>query len=139
MRQAILYGLCMAGGGMVMTAPAAAVEVPEEVDTAFRHYVMLPELLLPVLQKAKDKESAEGAAEELQNLLALVYDARRDLNKISALAPDVATELRRRYESEMRAGWGKAFAEIFRLQKARCYGSSAFSTQFNTLCILLEQ
>ena len=131
----------VAVGALLLAAPAVsrAAEVPEAIDTAFRHYVMLPDLLLPVLEKARDKESAEAAAPELQALLANVYDARRDMLKIPSLSPEVAAELRRRYEADMRARWGKVFAQISRLLKANSYGSPAFSKQMSTLCLMFEE
>ena len=133
--------LCGMAAGALAVAPAvcSAVEVPDEVDTAFRHYVQLPEMLLPVLEKVKDRESAEAAAPELQSLLANVYDTRRDMQKISRLSPEVSAELRRRYENNMRTGWGKVFAQISRLLRAGSYNSPAFTKQMNTLCLLFEE
>lgn len=132
--------LCAAAvAGLSAAAVCCAADVPGEVDTAFRHYVQLPDMLLPVLKKARDKESAEAAAPELQEILAKVYDARRDLLKIESLSPEIAAELRKRYEKDMRAGWGKVFAQISRLLKAGSYGSPAFSKQMNTLCLLFEE
>ena len=118
---------------------AKDVEVPQAVDTAFRHYVMLPQLLRPILEKVQDKESADAAAPTLQNVLGHVYDARRDLNKIASLSPDEAAELRRRYEADMRAHWGELYRHILRLQQAKCYESPAFARPFSTLCMLLEK
>lgn len=126
--------LLMLGPGM-----AAAVDIPADVQSAFEHYVALPDQLLPVLQSAQDAASAEKAAEPLQALLPKVYDARRELKAIPSLSPEVAAELRRRYEQRMRADWGKVYDEIFRLRAAACYQCVPFFKQFQTLCLLLEK
>lgn len=124
---------------MMAALPVWAVDVPQSVDTAFRHYTDLPNMLLPVLEGVKDKESAEKAAPELQKLLAFVFDARRDLGKIDRLSPEVSAEVRRRYEQDMRSRWGKVFDHVYRLQKVKCYKSESFAKQFNTFCMMLEK
>ena len=104
-----------------------------------QRYISLSEELLPVLEAAKDKKSADDAAPQLQGLLSLVYDSRREMNAIPALEPNVAEAVRAKYEKEMRTRWGKIYETVFRLQQAACYGSSAYFKQFNTLCLMLEK
>lgn len=132
--------LCPAVAGVLLALPMSpGAEVPAELDAAFRNYVALPAMLTPLLAKVKDKESAEAAAEELQRLLPYVYDARYDLGKIQSLSPEVAAELRRRYEKDMRTRWGELYDHIYRLDRVQCYRAPAFSKQFTILCMMLEK
>lgn len=135
----MLQRLCVGAAAALLVAVGAApgAEVPAEVQRAFEHYTALPDALVPVLQSAQDEQSAEKAAPELQALLTRVFDARRELNAIPALEPDVAEEVRRRYEQNMRTGWGRVYEQIYRLQRARCYENVPFFKQFQTLCVLL--
>lgn len=136
MRRALYQWLALLS---LVVVQAAAVEVPAEVDAAFRRYLALPEPLVRVLAQAKDKNSAEAAAEALQDILPQVYDARQALGKINGLSAEVAAEVRRRYEKDMRTSWGKVLDHLYRLQGTRCYGSAAFMKQFEVLCLLLEK
>lgn len=120
-------------------AAAAPVAVPAEVESAFRRYVALPDQLVAVLDKARDRDSAEAAAAELQGLLPAVYDARREMAQIPELSAEVSAEVRRRYEKDMRTRWGKVLDHIYRLNRERCYGSAAFTKQFEVFCLLLEK
>ncbi len=116
-------------------SPAA---IPDNVEQAFAHYNELPALLAPVLEEAKDKESAEAAAPKLQALLTKVYDARSELQNIK-LTPEIQAELKEKYGRKMQEDWGRIYQNIFRLQKARCYLSLSFFKQFHTLCMMLDQ
>lgn len=124
---------------LVAVAPAAAADVPPALDAALQRYISLTDALLPVLEAARDKDSAQQAAADLQALLPRVYDARREMRGIESLSPEVAEAVRRKYEMPMRTRWGKVYAQIFRLQRARCYECVAYFKHFNTLCMLLEK
>lgn len=116
----------------------AQAALPHDVDQAFSHYNELADRLIPILESAKDKESAEAAASELNALLPKVYDVRTELQKLK-LAPEEQEEARQKYGHAMQVRWGKAYEHIFRLQKSRCYDSLAFFKQFHTLCAMLDQ
>lgn len=124
---------------VVIALPAESAELPPAVDAAFRRYIALPDALLPVLEGVRDKQSAELAAKDLQALLPRVYEARRELSGIESLTSGEQRIARERYEQVMRMRWGKVFNHIFRLQRARCYGSPIFFKHFNTLCVMLEK
>lgn len=120
-------------------APALVqAALPDKVEQAFAQYNELPALLTPVLEEAKDKESAEAAAPRLHALLPKVYDARTALQDVR-LTPEMQEELRRKYGRKMQEEWGQIYQHIFRLQKTRCYNSLAFFKQFHTLCLMLDQ
>lgn len=126
----------------VATALVARAEnqaIPANIDKAFADYVALPNALLPILEEVKDKATADTAAEKLYAELPKIYDARNELQKIAALPPSIATEVKQKYEKDMRTRWGLVYNHIFRLQKVRCYDSLPFFKQFHTLCMMLEQ
>lgn len=140
MMRRMLSGVCaVLAGLLLMPEVAPGAEVPRGVQEAFEHYMALPEVLVPVLAAAQDAASAEKAAPDLQQLLTKVYDARREINAIPELAPEVAEEVRRRYEQKMRHSWGLVYEQIYRLQRVRCYENVPFFKQFRTLCVLLGQ
>ncbi len=118
---------------------AAETVIPADVDKAFSNYVALPDTLIPILAEVKDKASADAAADKLYNELTKVYDTRSELQKIANLPPEVAEQLKQKYEKEMRTRWGEVYHHIFRLQKVRCYDSMSFFKQFRTLCMMLDQ
>lgn len=132
-------GLCCAVALLPWVAPAAAAGLPTAVESAFQSYVSLPDALLPVLESARDKASADRAAADLQALLPRVYEARCALRKIESLTPEEQRLVRERYETAMRTRWGKVFDHIFRLQRKRCYESINFFKHFNTFCVMLEK
>lgn len=120
-------------------APAMVqAAIPDNIEKAFAQYNELPALLTPVLEEAKDKESAEAAAPKLHALLPKVYDARSALQDVR-LTPEMQEELRQKYGRKMQEEWGQIYQHIFRLQKTRCYNSLAFFKQFHTLCLMLDQ
>ena len=119
--------------------PAEGAALTPALDGAFRRYVSLPDALLPVLESAKDRKSADHAAADLQALLPRVYEARQELRSIQALTPQQQQTVRERYESAMRSRWGKVFDHIYRLQRSHCYESVEFFKHFSTLCVMLEK
>lgn len=121
----------------VVLACAQALE--PAVAQAFERYMAIPAAMLPVLQKVKDKGTADAAAPELQKAMATVYDARNALQGIKALSEADAAEVKERYEKPMREEWGKLYREIFRLQQAKCYESEEFFKLFNYMCLMLEK
>lgn len=120
-----------------MGADEAAAPLPPGLEATLRRYVDLPDALLPVLEAARDKQSADAAAPELQALLPRVYQARNELAEVRELSPAQSQTVRQRYEMQMRTRWGRVYEHIFRLQRARCYESVPFFKHFNTLCLLL--
>lgn len=134
----VLYVLS-AAASVVWAAGAQAAELPPEVDAAFAHYTALAEELVPVLQAAQDAQSAGEAAPQLEKLLSKVMDAKRELDEIKELPPEVAAEVRRKYEQKMRSNWGRVYDEVYRLQSVRCYENVPFFKNFRTLCVFLNQ
>ena len=122
---------------LVLTVAYAAI--PAGIDRAFSDFTALPEELLPVLEAVTDRESADNATEELNNLLPKVYDARTAMLRISSLPPAVKNEVIKKYGKDMQANWGKVYEQIFRLQQARCYNSLSFFKQFHALCMMLDK
>lgn len=118
---------------------AAEAGIPADVDKAFSDYIALPDTLVPILAEVKNKASADAAADKLYAELTKVYDTRSELQKIASLPPEVAKQLKQKYEKEMRTRWGEVYHHIFRLQKVRCYDSVPFFKQFRTLCMMLDQ
>ena len=123
----------------VSIVSAANVSIPADVDTAFANYVALPDSIVPILERVKDKSTADAEADNLYKELTKVYDTRSELQKIAKLPPEVAEQLKPKYASDMRTRWGEVYKHIFRLQKVRCYESIPFFKQFHTLCMMLEQ
>lgn len=117
----------------------AQAALQPETDRAFADFTALPLELLPVLEGVTDRESAEQSAEKLNALLPRVYDSRTAMTRIQTLTLAEKRELLQKYEKDMRANWGKVYAEIFRLQNNRCYNSLAFFKQFHTLCMMLNK
>lgn len=132
--RSLLFALCAAPA-----MHAAAADIPADIDRSFADYVALPDTLVPILESATDKASADAAADKLFAVLPKVYDTRSALQKIPALTPSTAAAVQEKYEREMRTGWGRVYAQIFRLQKVRCYDSVPFFKQFHTLCMMLDQ
>lgn len=124
---------------VISAASVAEASIPAEVDKAFANYVALPGSIVPILERVKDKTTADAEADNLYKELTKVYDTRSELQKITNLPPDVAEQLKQKYASDMRTRWGEVYKHIFRLQKVRCYDSVPFFKQFHTLCMMLEQ
>ena len=123
----------------VLCVAQAQAAIPEDIDRTFADYLQLADDLEPVLAEAKDKESAEAAAVKLNALLTRVYDSRSALMKIEKLTPEVQAEVLQKYGKNMQQKWGKVYEQIFRLERAKCYASPAFFTQFRALCMMLQQ
>lgn len=132
------FALCCFAAAVSVVSGAEA-SIPAEVDKAFANYVALPGSIVPILERVKDKTTADAEADNLYKELTKVYDTRSELQKITNLPPDVAEQLKQKYASDMRTRWGEVYKHIFRLQKVRCYDSVPFFKQFHTLCMMLEQ
>ncbi len=122
-----------------MTASMVQASIPREVDQAFATYTAIPATLVPVLEKVVDRKSAETAAPKLRTELVTLYKNRSELEKIQTLSPAVKAEVLQKYEMDMRRSWGQVYEQIFRLQKAQCYGSVNFYREFQTLCMMLNK
>lgn len=126
-----------------MVAPAvyAAPEtgLPASVSEAFGTYIALPGKLVPHLQKAQDTESANAAAPGLRRALSAVYEAREQLHNMPRLTSRQNQIVRQVYSRRMREEWARMYAEISRLQQARCYQSADFAEVFHLLCMMIEK
>lgn len=119
--------------------PLAAQEpLPSDVQQAFERYTKLPDELLPVLKSITDRASADAAAPKLHELLPQVYDTRSAMQEIKELTPRQAEAVRQKYELAMRKGWGGFYGEVFRLQKANCFGSATLAKEFHLMCMMLK-
>lgn len=134
-----LVGRLAAVGALLGAAPLGAAELTAALEAVVQRYVALPDALLPVLEAAQDKASADRAAADLQALLPRVYDTRRELREVSSLSAQQAAAVREKYEMQMRTRWGRVYHELFRLQRKHCYDSIAYFKHFQTLCMLLEK
>ena len=123
----------------MMTASMVQASIPREVDQTFATYTAIPSTLVPVLEKVVDRKSAETAAPKLRTELITLYKNRSELEKIQTLSPAVKAEVLQKYEMDMRRSWGQVYEQIFRLQKAQCYGSVNFYREFQTLCMMLNK
>lgn len=121
----------------VFAAPIPAL--PDNVEEAFKSYIGLPGLLVPIMQKAQDKTSADAAAEPLHKSLPAVYEAREKLHRMPRLTPEQTQQIRQKYALQMRKEWGRMYEEISRLQKERCYQSAALAEVFHLLCMMIEK
>lgn len=118
---------------------APATELPAAVREAFDAYTHLPGTLVPLLEKVTSRESADTAAPKLQEKLSDVYTVREKLHKMPRVTPTQKQQIRLRYETRMRQEWGRMYAQIARLQEARCYQSPPFTEAFRLLCMMIEK
>lgn len=118
---------------------ATAAVLPAAVADAFDSYTQLPGILVPQLQKVQDTPSADAAAEPLKNTLTQVYEVREKLHKMPRLTPSQNQQVRLQYENKMRREWARMYAEISRLQNARCYQSARFAEVFRLMCMMIEK
>ncbi len=132
-----LIPLCLLAALPVAMAQQAAI--PPSVDAAFERYTHLPGLLVPILESATDKASADAAADKLFAALPALYEARSGLEEIARLSPAETAQVEKKFGLKMRREWGKVFEQIYRLQRAQCYGSLPFVKQFQTMCMMLEK
>ncbi len=123
----------------VPAALAQQAGIPASVDAAFDRYTRLPDMLVPILESVEDKASADKAADALFAALPELYEARSGLEQIASLDAAETAAVEKKYGLEMRRNWGKLFQEIYRLQRAQCYGSVPFLKQFQTMCMMLEK
>lgn len=121
------------------TVSAQEEALPQTVTELFEAYIALPDTLVPVLKSAKDKQSAAAAAPGLLEELKKLYGVREALQKVSSLSPRQSELVREKYEKPMRERWGAVYAEMFRLQKNRCYGSEEFSKMYKIMCLMLNK
>lgn len=132
-----VYGLLI-GIFTFFVQSVRAGEIPAETDAIFARYVKLGEDLSRVMVRVKDKRSADAESAALQALLLHVGESRREIGSITQLSPDLAAEISRKYEKQMRTTWGRVYESIYRLQRVRCYESVPFFRSFSILCSLLE-
>ncbi len=130
----------LTGAVLLIAAPTFAQEsLPAHIRELFESYIALPNTLVPVLQSATDKQSADNTAPLLRDELKKLYGIRESLQKVPVLTPQQSEQVRKRYEREMREQWGKVYAEMFRLQQNRCYGSAEFAKVYKTMCLMLNK
>lgn len=134
-----MYRLACAGLLLAALPAATAQEsLPASVCATFDLYVALPGELVPLLQEAQDRESADRVAGKLRAFLPRLYEARSAIEQIPRLSPAATAELERRYGHRAQVGWGAVYKEIFRLQKNQCFGSTLLAKEFNILCMMLK-
>lgn len=123
----------------VLCAPAAAQEqaLPPHITAIFDAYTALPDVLLPPLQAAKDKASADAAAPQLKAAMEKLYDARTQMQMLTSLSPEEKAAVEKRYGLKMRQQWGKVYEEMFRIQKAKCFGSPEFGKLYSIMGLML--
>lgn len=114
------------------------VGATEKIDAVFSRYIQLGKDLTEVLDKVKDKKSAAENTAALQEILPRVGEIRREIGSIDKLRPEDAKEVSAKYERSMRETWGNVFANIYRLQRERCYEEIPFFRAFSILCSLLD-
>lgn len=128
---------------LCLTAPvvwaAPATELPAAVKQAFETYTALPGKLVPLLQKAKDTQTATQAAPQLKAALPAIYQARDLLHNMPRLTPSQNQQVRTRYGQRMREEWAGMYEQISRLKNARCYQSAEFAEVFHLMCMMIER
>ncbi len=130
----------LASSVLPIAAPVIAqANLPSHITELFESYITLPKTLVPALQSATDRQSADNAAPRLREELKKLYGIRDALQKVSALTPQQNEQVRKLYEKEMREQWGKVYEEMFRLQQNRCYGSAEFAKVYKIMCLMLNK
>lgn len=124
-----------------LCAPLAAQEaaLPPAMAQAFERFIDVTEALEPVLASVTDKATADAAAPKLHEQLEAVYQSRDALQGINALTAEQSAKVQQQYARRMREGWARVYAHIFRIQKAQCYHSEAFTKEFGNLNMMLAQ
>lgn len=125
--------------GAVCPATAQEPALSADVAQAFERFIGVTEALEPVLASATDKDSADAAAPKLHEQLEAVFQSREALQSITSLSEAESAQVQQRYARRMREGWARVYAHIFRLQKAQCYHSVPFATEFGNLNMMLAQ
>lgn len=128
---------------LLCTAPLGAAEqgvtLPENVSRVFADYTDFPDTLLPALQAAKNKETADATAPQLRAALEKLYDLRVQLKTITELSDSQKAAVEEIYARRMREQWGKVYSEINRLQHAKCFYSGEYSELFRALQLMLNK
>ena len=109
------------------------------VEKAFELYCSLPSVLVPVLQEATSKTSADTAAKKLPATYPAIFQAREAIRNIPALTAQQNQAVQERYALRMRTEWARMYAEIERLRIARCYESMSLWKEFRTMCMMIEK
>lgn len=130
---------CLLGVASVVQASQVEQKLPESVSEAFACYTALPAQLVPVLQKAKDKETADATANELHQTLSHIYTAREKLHNMPALTPAQNQLVRTLYGQQMRQEWARLYAEITRLRNENCFQSVGLAQEFRLMCMMIEK
>lgn len=124
-----------------LSLPLAAQDtaLPQQITQAFEQFICVTEALEPVLAGVTDKATADAAAPKLHEQLDAVYRSREELQGITALSAEQSALVQQQYARRMREGWARVYAHIFRLQKAQCFHSEAFTKEFGNLNMMLAQ
>lgn len=125
-----------------LLSPSAAQDtaaLPPEMAQAFERFISVTEALDPVLAGVTDKATADAAALKLHEQLTDVYRSREALQGITTLSAEQSALVQQQYARRMREGWARVYAHIFRIQKAQCYHSEAFTKEFGNLNMMLAQ
>lgn len=123
----------------VLPVTAADTGISPDVRDAFESYIELPSILVPVLKKAQDKQSADAAAAELSASLPNIYTTRSKLHNIQSLTQEQSIAISRQYGQRMREEWARIYEEIERLRKTRCYQSPEFLKAYRLMCMMIEK
>lgn len=122
-----------------MPVIAAEGALPKHVTDAFEAYIALPNTLVPVLESAKDRKSADAAAPALKNELRKLYDTRTALQNVKTLDAGQKELVMKKYERPMRERWGRVYSQMFRLQNNKCFQSPEFAHLFQIMCLMLNK
>ena len=126
--------LLIPGAGII-----CAAELPAPVTEAFDSYTALPSVLVPILEKAHDKESATSAAVELRAALPSIFRTRESLHKMPTLTPEQNQLVRTQYGQRMREEWAKMYEQIARVRQANCFKSVELAQAFRLMCMMIEK
>ncbi|MBR3903041.1 MAG: hypothetical protein IKJ29_05205 [Akkermansia sp.] len=131
--------LCFALLSCSVPLVSAEPALPAAVSDAFETYCALPAKLIPILDKAQDKASADAAARELNNKLPAIYETRDKLHKMPKLTPAQNQAVRISYGQRMREEWAGMYSAITRVRQANCFQSVEFSKAFRLMCMMIEK
>lgn len=121
----------------VLAAPTSTLH--PAIEKAFDLYTALPSELIPVLQEAKDKSSADKAATKLHKKLQSIYITREAVHNIPTMTAEQRQLVEARYSKRMRREWAKMYEEIERIRMARCFESAELWNEFRTMCMMIEK
>ena len=122
-----------------MVMATTTTSLPAAIENAFSTYTDLPSVLVPVLQQATDKASADNAAKELEKKLPAIYEARQKIRGIPQLTEEQNQQVQLQYGQRMREEWAKMYYEIVRIQRNRCFYSSEMGRVFRLMCMMIEK